>query len=129
MSDRSANYSVAVRECSKELSVKERIMLKDTTDAIRLDEATQVEAVSIVPVMHAVLDVHNEKSENKDYTVYIIVDESGQKYITGSQSFWNSYTGIAKEMEDDESENWGIKVYRKPSKNRPGKDFITCSIE
>ena len=128
MATNSANYSVTIRECSKELSVKERIMLKDTTDAIRLDEATQVEVVSIVPAMHAVLDIHNEKSENKDYTVYIIVGEDGQKYITGSQSFWSSYINIMEEMEDEE-ETWGIKVYRKPSKNRPGKDFITCSIE
>ena len=128
MPTNSANYSVTIRECSKELSVKERIMLKDTTDAVRLDEATQVEAVSIVPTMHAILDIHNEKSENKDYTVYIIVGEDGQKYITGSQSFWSSYINIMEEMEDEE-ETWGIKVYRKPSKNRPGKDFITCSIE
>ena len=128
MSALRTDYHVTIADCSKDLTTKERIMLKDTTDAIRLDEATQTENVIISPEMTAVLDVHNEKSENKDYRVYIIVDKTGQKYITGSQSFWNSYCDIADEMADDDTEEWTIRVYRMPSKNRPGKDFITCSI-
>ena len=54
-------YSVTIRECSRELTAKERIKLKDTTDAIKLDSATQVEAVTIKPDMYAVLDIHNER--------------------------------------------------------------------
>lgn len=121
------DYSVTIRECSRELTAKERIKLKDTSDAIKLDNATQVESVTINPDMFAILDIHNERSENKDYTVYIIVDENGQKYITGSESFWNSFSNIYDDMRG-ETEDWAIKAYRKPSRNREGKDFITCSI-
>ena len=120
-------YSVSVAQSSKELSAKERIQIKDTTDALKLDEVTMAEAVILHPAMYAELDIHNEMSENKDYKNYIIVDTDGQKYVTGSASFWSSFMDIAKEMEN-ETEEWAIKVYRMPSKNYKGKEFITCSI-
>lgn len=121
-------YLVEIEETSKELSAKERIKIKDTTDAVKLDEATQLGEIVINPSMYAVLNIHNEKSDNKDYKNYIIVDKDGTKYVTGSASFWSSFMNIYEEM-SGESEDWAIKVYRVPSKNYKGKDFITCSIE
>lgn len=121
-------YSVSITTASKELSAKERIQLKDTTSAIKLDEITQTEAIILHPAMYAELDIHNEMSDNKDYKNYIVVDVDGTKYVTGSASFWTSFMDIASEMEN-ETEEWAIKVYRMPSKNYKGKEFITCSIE
>lgn len=120
-------YSVVIAETNKELSAKERIKLKDTSDAVKLDEATKDEVVIITPVAFAVLDIHNEKSDNKDYKNYIIEDANGTKYVTGSESFWTSFVDIYNEM-TDETEPWQIKVYRLPSKNYKGKEFLTCSI-
>ena len=120
-------YSVSVRETSKELSPKERVQIKDTTDSIRLDEATKENAIIIDVDFYAILDIHNEKSEDKDYSTYVVVDKNGQRYTTGSNSFWNSFINICEEMEEV-SEPWSIKVYRMPSKNRAGKEFITCSL-
>lgn len=121
-------YAVAIKESSRKLTAKQRIALKDITDAVKLDEATQVEPVMINVDMYAVLDIHNEKSENPDYENYIVVDKNGTKYSTGSESFWSSFMDIFTEMEG-EDEEWALKVYRVPSKNYKGKDFITCSIE
>ena len=121
-------YSVEIAETSKELTPKERIRIKDTTDAVKLDEATQNGTIFIMPSMFAVLDIHNEKSDNVDYKNYVIVDVDGTKYVTGSESFWSSFMNIYEEM-SGEQEEWGIKVYRAPSKNYKGKDFITCSIQ
>lgn len=121
-------YSVSIKESSRELTAKQRIALKDMTNAVKLDEATQVEPVIINVDMYAVLDIHNEKSENPDYENYIVVDKDGTKYVTGSSSFWSSFMDIFTEMEG-EDEAWTLKVYRVPSKNYKGKDFITCSIE
>lgn len=121
-------YSVQIKEVSKELSAKERIALKDTTNAVKLDVATQEGSVSINPEMWAVLAIHNEKSANSDYDNYIVVDKDGTKYVTGSASFWSSFMDIFNEMQG-EAEEWGVRVYRSPSKNYQGKDFITCSIE
>lgn len=124
------DYSVVISEVSQELTAKERIMLKDTTNAIKLDELTQEtdEKVIISPAIYAVLDIHNEKSEqNKDYKNFIIIDKSGKKYVTSSESFWNSFMDIANEMAG-ETEEWSIEVYRVPSKNFKGKEFLNCSI-
>lgn len=122
-------YSVEIVQCSNELSHKERVKIKDTTDAIKLDEVTQEREVIINPAMCAVLKVHNDKSENGDYNVYVVVDEDGTKYTTGSESFWTSFTSIYEEMRDETAEEWAVKAYRVPSKNYKGKDFITCSIQ
>ena len=121
-------YSVNIAKVSKELTAKERIALKDTTSAVKLDEVTQTEALIIKPTMWAELDIHNEMSDNKDYKNYVVVAEDGTKYVTGSDSFWTSFMDIATEMEN-ETEEWAIKVYRMPSKNYAGREFITCSIE
>lgn len=120
-------YSVEIKEVSKELSAKERIQLKDTTDVVKLDTATQSEAVIIDVDFYAELSIHNEHSEDKDYANYVIVDKDGTRYVTGSQSFWSSFQNIYNEMENS-NEDWSLKVYRMPSKNRQGKDFITCSV-
>lgn len=120
-------YEVKIVETSKELSAKERIQLKDTTDAIKLDKATKADSVEIDVDYYAELSIHNEKAEDKDYANYVIVDKSGERYVTGSPSFWSSFMNIFNEMAN-ETEPWTLKVYRMPSKNREGKDFITCSI-
>ena len=120
-------YSVKIREVSKEITAKERVMLKDTTNAIPLDEATQEANITFVPAYYAILDVHNEKSDDKDYTKYIIVDKDGRKLVTGSASFFTSFKDIMDEMEGSDEE-FGIEVYRMPSNNYKGKEFITCSI-
>lgn len=120
-------YEVKIVETSKELSAKERIQLKDTTDAIKLDKATQVDCVEIDVDYYAELSIHNDKADDKDYANYVIVDKSGNRYVTGSPSFWSAFRNIFDEMAT-ESEPWKLKVYRMPSKNREGKDFITCSL-
>lgn len=126
-------YTSTVREVSKEISVKEKIMLKDTSNAISIDALTQEasfnnEKVLIDVDYYAILDIHNEKSDNKDYINFIIVDKSGNKYVTGSESFITTFTDIYEEMKGAGEENITIEIYRKESKNYKGKDFITCSI-
>lgn len=126
-------YTATVREVSKEISVKEKIMLKDTSNAISIDALTQEasfnnEKVLIDVDYYAILDIHNEKSDNKDYINFIIVDKSGNKYVTGSESFITAFTDIYDEMKGAGEENITIEIYRKESKNYKGKDFITCSI-
>lgn len=121
-------YSVAIRECSTELTARERIKLKDTTNAIKLDEAASGETPLVIrPAAYAVLDIHNEKSDNKDYPNYIIMDDEGNKYVTGSESFWTSFKEIFEEMQN-ENEAYEIEVYKVDSKNYKGKQFLTCSI-
>lgn len=122
-------FKAEIIETGKEItSAKERVMLKDTRSAIRLDEATLSDgSVDIYPTNYAILKVTNDRSEDGEYTQYLIVDENGTKYLTGSESFFSSFIAIYDEMKDT-NEPYGIKVYRQPSKKYAGKDFITCTI-
>jgi hypothetical protein len=121
-------YSVEIKDCSKELTAREKIAIKDTSDATKLDDAvTETAPIVITPVAFAVLAVHNEKSDNKDYEDYIIIDKDGTRYRTGSESFWTTFRDIWYDM-SGEDEEYSIKAYKLPSKNRQGKYFLTCSI-
>ena len=119
--------SVEIKETSCELTAKQRIALKDTSDAIKLDTVCDENAVIIDPVAYVVLAIHNEKSDNVDYENYVIIDKNGDKYVTGSTSFWSSFIAIYDEMLDVD-EAWSIKAYKLDSKNYKGKKFLTCSI-
>lgn len=119
-------YSVSINQASKELSKQEKIKFKDTSDCVRLDEATKNGEVIITPDFYAVLDVHNERAQSdKDYRQYVIVDVDGTKYLTGSKNLFDTFIDIYDEMD---GEAFQIKIYRLPSRNFKGKDFLTCSI-
>lgn len=121
-------YSVKVVECTKDLTAKERVKIKDTTNAIRLDEATKSGSIVIAYDYHAVLAIHNEKLDDPDYRQYIVVDKAGNKYVTGSESFFTAMTEIVDEMSATGETDYELEVYRMDSKNYKGKQFITCSI-
>lgn len=120
-------YSVEIKETSRELTAKQIIALKDTSDAIKIDTLCNEKAVIIEPVDYAVLAIHNEKSDNVDYEKYVIIDKLGDKYVTGSSTFWSSFMNIYNEMLG-EDEEWAIKAYKLDTKNYIGKKFLTCSI-
>lgn len=122
-------YSVKVVKASVELTGKQKVALKDITNAHKLDTVvTPDEHFILKPIYTAELEVHNEHSENKDYKIFVLVDEKGEKYITSSQSFTSSYYDIAEEMEG-ESEDWELDIYKIESKNYKGRYFLTCSIK
>lgn len=128
MADR--NYSCTIKECSKELSPKERVMLKKIDDCNKIDEIlSQVDEIAIDIDYYCVLEVHNESDrvQNKEYNVYILADKDGQKYVTSSDSLFTSFMEIYEELADCEDE-WKLKVFKRPSKNFNGKDFFTCTV-
>ena len=120
-------FEVKIRESSKELTAKERVKFKDTTNAVQLDDATKENPLVIAPDFYVILDIHNERSEDKDYVKYIVVDKGGNKLVTGSESFFTAFKSIFEEM-GGTNEDYEIEVYRLPSKNYKGKEFLTCSI-
>lgn len=120
-------FEAKIREASKELTAKERVKFKDTTNAIQLDDATKENPLVIAPDFYVILDIHNERSEDKDYVKYIVVDKDGIKFVTGSESFFTAFKSIFEEM-GGTNEDYEIEVYRLPSKNYKGKEFLTCSI-
>lgn len=123
-----ANYSVAIEEASMELNARAKIILKDTSDAHKLDAIVDDgEGIVIAPKDYAILAIHNDKADDPDYKNYLIIDKDNNKYVTGSNSFWNSFMNIFDEMKA-EGEDFEIKIYKLPSKNYNGKSFLTCSL-
>lgn len=128
-----SNYSAEIVEASREFTARERVMFKDTQNAISMNDfAEQAKSEGAKAIIENVKDyvhimIHNEKSEDKDYDNYIVVDGAGDKYVTGSQAFWNSFMDIYNEMKD-ETEPWGIQLNLIPSKNYKGKNVLTCSL-
>ena len=120
-------YTSRVIDSSRELSAKEKVMLKDISDATQLDSVSDGNGIVIHPAYYAVVAIHNEKSDNKDYNKYVIVDEKGEKYVTGSEAFWSTFKDIMADMKDADEE-WELKIYKLPSKNYSGRGFITCSV-
>lgn len=124
------NYTTSITESSKELSTREKIKLKDLTSAIAIDKVVEPEKpLVIAPDFYAYLSIHNEKlpENEQDYQTMVIVDKSGTKYYTGSNSAISSFVDIFDEMIDTE-EPFEIEFYKKESKNYSGKHFITCSL-
>lgn len=124
-------YVVTIRESSHELTAKEKIAYRDFGNAIKLDEnLTDNDSMMVSPKGYVILDVHNEKAKgNKDYTKYIVIDNAGNKFVTGSESFFTRFLEIFETMQEDApDEEYQIEVYKRPSKNYAGKSFISCSL-
>lgn len=124
------NYKTDIRESSKELSTREKIKLKDLTSAIAIDKVVEPEKpLVIAPDFYAYLSIHNEKlpENEQDYKTMVIVDKSGTKYYTGSDSAISSFVDIFDEMIET-AEPFEIEFYKRESKNYSGKHFITCSL-
>ena len=117
------NYKVEIIKASKELTTRERIQMKDTSECMSLDKFSQepFAAETEIPVNgYVVLSIHNEKAKgDTDYEQLVILSDD-VNYITGSNSFRTSFLDIWEEMQGD-TEPWSIRVIRKPSKNYGGE--------
>ena len=123
------DYSAKIRYSSKELSAKERIMLKDTGNATKLDTLLEDGAIEISVDYYAIVDIHNEKAkQDKDYSQIVIVDKAGNKFTSGSNSLIEAISDMADELADEGIEEFAISIVREPSENYTGKYFITCSL-
>ena len=123
-------YTVEITKTSRELSPKERVAIKNGS-AKKLDELTQNGEFIITPVGYAILKVNNDKSADKTYEQYVVFDISGDKYVTGSKSFFDAFLNIYTELNDENGtqiEEYSLRVFRKPSRNYAGKEFITCEV-
>lgn len=127
-------YKSTIEFASKNLSARERVKVKDTSDAISLDvataNATAAEPLLIEYDFHVILGIDNDKAENPHYSHLVIVDTAGTKFYTGSEAALRALTDITDELTDmeDDSEAIVLKFFRKPSNNYKGKEFITCAL-
>ena len=125
-------YSAVIRESSRELTPKERVMYKDTSNAISIvdfaREARNNDGKATIDFKDfVVIDVHNDAADNTDYTIFLFIAKNGDKYYTSSEPCWNSFKDIYNEMKESD-EDWGIEFNLSPSKKYAGKEILTCSL-
>lgn len=133
-------FKVTIKESSKELTAREKIKIKDLSAAVSIDAYSQEMQFNGEPFVididfYAVLDVHNENSQDKDYENIVIVaknyanpDEWGERFVTGSKTFISALEDIYSEMSAAGEDDITIQVLRKDSKNYAGRQFITCTL-
>ena len=127
------DYSTKITSASRELTVKEKITLKDFNDCTGLDTVVSNENGFIIdPDVIVEVEVHNERAkDDKDYTTIVILDKDGTKYSTSSNSLRDSISDILDELadlSDEDKKDLKIKVFKKPSKNYSGKYFLTSTV-
>lgn len=123
-------YSVKILNTSKELSAKEKVRIKDFSNAQQLDDIITPDSHFLIDYdFHADMEVHNEKTKNekKDYNKRVIVDKEGNAFVTGSESFMSAMDEVLEEMADS-GEEFQLDCYKVDSKNFAGKQFITCTV-
>ena len=120
-------YTATIREASFELSARDRLRFKDMSNSASLDELTnEAEFIIHNPKGYVVVDIHNDAADTPDYTKFIVIDDNGASFSTGSDSFIRSFVDIFNEMQGEGE--YDIVVSKHESKNYKGKGFIKASI-
>lgn len=125
-----SEYSVkisTVHGCG-ELSVKDEIRVKDFTSFEQVEALVKTKE-EFKPEWLAELDVHNEKSENKDYAVYVFRTADGEMFYTSSESLAESLVDIIslKDRLNAAEAEWGVVIKEFKSKNNTG-DFYKAVV-
>lgn len=125
-----AEFSAKILWSLHELSFKERARFGLCPAATTIDSLLVQDGVNSVDidVANAVtVQIHNEASENKDYTRLYIEDKNGTLYSTLSSSAITSALAIFNAMNGCE-EKWALVVTKQPSKDRAGKFYYKCDV-
>lgn len=116
----------SIESCSKELTARERVALKHPENTVAINEVLNRDGdLTFKPAWYAVVKIEDTEAAPDEETrhSYLVADEDGTIYGTGSESFWSAFMDIFTEMT---GEDYEVRVYKARSKN--GKDFITCSL-
>lgn len=126
------NYTANVTTSLKELTVRQRIAVKDFSAAEKLNDVITADNPHFTIDVDNIIkvSVHNEQSKgNSDYDVIIIIDKNGNKYRTGSETAYTSALEIYRELEAANELDGGfvLDFYKVKSNNFDG-DFIKCNL-
>lgn len=125
-------YKAVVAASWKPLSVKEKIMYKETDGMNKLDEVIVPDGSLVLSLANYItISVDNPKAENNKYNQYVVVSEDGEAFVTSSDTFDEAINSVLDEITDldaNEIGEWQLKIYKRESKNYKGKYFLTCTI-
>lgn len=126
------NYTETIVDKSTGLEKINLMIVSDRQDAVTfslLMKEAETNKLLFTVDSWCIIDVHNENGKDKDYTVLVILDETGVKYCTSSHSFITRFQYIIyklREFEESDS-HFSLACITKPSKNYE-TGFLTCSL-
>lgn len=123
-------YETKILTSNKEFTTREKIKILQMSDCVSLDTVIKSgDSVDVDVETFAIIDVHNDKAQNTDYKVCILIDREGSKYKTGSETFMDTMISLYTELKEanELDEGFTLKCFKKPSKNFSG-EFITCTL-
>ena len=130
-----SEFNSVIVKASKELSTKEKFALSHETNAIALDKAIVDENSDPIIIdvdMWVQRKIHNENARmsRADYEDLILIDKSGLKYSSGSDTLIKNFADCWEPIQTirAEGDTALLQVYKRPSRNNAGKCFITCTI-
>lgn len=130
-----SDFNSTIVASSKELTTKEKFALSHESNAIALDKALideNSDPIIIDVAMWVQRKIHNDNARmsRPDYEDLILVDKSGLKYSSGSDTLIRNFKDCWEAIEQirKEGDEAMLQVFKKPSRNNVGKCFITCTI-
>lgn len=123
-------YKVEILGGSREFSKLERISLKDTSDVVSIVDACGDDRLEITVVDYVILHIINPHSKKeKEYDKFVLITDEGDRYVTGSESFIDTFMNIWEEMQDEPGVIYPVTIqcFVKESKNNP-QGFLTCRL-
>ena len=121
-------YKAEIISSEVELTKKEKVMYKQFDEVVSLDKVVTLDDGLLINLVNIiVVMVHNDsiKSEDKEYSKCLYIDQDGTRYSSGSKSLYDSIKGIWDEMEEEMVE---VKVIKKASSNYPDRCFMTAVL-
>lgn len=122
-------YQAKVTEViGKELTKKEMFSVsrfnrcEDVSSLLNEQEVIVKEVQTV-----AIVEVHNEKSDNTDYKKMVVIGADGSRYLTGSETAMREMLDIMDYMEEYD-EAFDVQFVTRPSNNFKDRDFITVEL-
>ena len=122
-------YQAKVTEVNgKELTKKEMFSVSRFNRCVDVSSLIGEQEVIVKDVQTvAIVEVHNEKSDNTDYKKMVVIGADGSRYLTGSETAIREMMDIMDYMEDD-NEPFDVQFVTRPSNNFKDRDFITVEL-
>ena len=124
-------YKALITNYYNELTKMERYKATVLTDAMPINDYTKESDLRIKLKNVVSLEVESDKADPPKYTSYVYIDSEDNYYTSGSETLYNAIETIWDnfaengKMPDDVT----VRIFRRPSKNHKGLDFLTATVE
>lgn len=134
------DYDVTVVASSFEkLRGRDRLRYTNFSTMLQMDDIVNEDGTKVPLDItgYVKAHVHNGQIEESDYDKLVLIGKDGDLFVTGSDSFTDSFIEIFEALTDDFVDDgipvnervYPIIAYKRPSNNIKGKTFLCCGVQ